>query len=148
MSEDAAHEDGWRTTQPPSESAEAEMLKIRQSDVPISEYERDRILEVVKKLVTDHEQRIASNERAIATMVQTSVTNGIKQAVADQATWDAFFGALTTRAQDSAGIAAFAGIKWLLSRVFWLLVIGGVLYAAGGWSLLVTVFKASTTKVP
>lgn len=132
----------------PHDEEEDPVLKLRQSDPPISEGERDRILEVVKKLVTDHEMRIASTEKAVATLVQTSVADGIKQAVASEATWDAFFHALSKRAQNQAGEVAMGGLKWLLSRIFWVAVIGGVLYAAGGWSLLVSVIKSSAGKVP
>jgi hypothetical protein len=120
------------------------MLKLRQGDSPISSTERDRLLEVVKKIVTDHEQRLAANEKAISTLVQTSVADGIKQAVSDKATWDAFFAALGARTQDQVGEAAVGGLRWLASRVFWLVVVGGVLYAAGGWSLLVSVIKATS----
>lgn len=90
----------------------------------------------VDRQISELRQRVKADEKAIAVLVQTSVVDGIRAAVADPATWDAFFAALALRAQNQAGAVATGGLKWLLRRVFWGLVAAGAIYAVGGWTAL------------
>jgi len=96
-----------------------------------------RQLQYMSRVQGDLEQRVTTNEKAIALMVRTSVAEGIHSAVADPKVWDAFFAALGNRAQNQAGEAAVGGLKWLGRKILWTLIVGGVLYAVGGWALLV-----------
>lgn len=81
-------------------------------------------------------RRLERNERAIAGGVQKAVTDGIREAVADKRTWDAFFAAAAEAAQNQAGAVTMGGIKWALRKAAWGLVLAGAVYAAGGWPLL------------
>ena len=90
----------------------------------------------------DLEKRVARNEGAIKILVETSVAEGIRQAVADPKTWDAFFGALATRASREAGKASVSGLKWVALRVFWGTAAGLILYYIGGWGFLAAAIKA------
>lgn len=83
------------------------------------------------------EARVADTEKVIALLVQTSVAEGIKQAVANPETWDAFFTALAKQAQDQAGQVAVGGLRWLFTRLLWFTIGGMLIYMVGGWDLLV-----------
>lgn len=90
------------------------------------------------------EARIISNEKAIKLLVETSVADGIKAAVANPATWDAFFASLRNRAQAGAGEVTVSGFKWLVRKAAWTALAALILYVVGGWALLSTAVKNLT----
>ena len=112
--------------------ADEKQQERRSSDPAIAAIARHQI---------DLERRVENNEAAISLLVETSVAEGIRKAVADPKTWDAFFAALGRRAQDEAGSVAMAGIRKLLMHAFWWLIVGGVIYMFGGWTLLQAYLK-------
>lgn len=99
----------------------------------------DHRVEMLTNKSHELERRIATNEKAIALIVETSVAEGIKAAVGDPATWDAFFAALGNRAQNEAGSVVMGGVKWVGRRIFWWSLACIVVYYVGGWDLLIKV---------
>lgn len=97
------------------------------------------------ELLLDLQRRVTNNEANIKLLIETSVASGIRQAVADPQTWDAFFQAMGNRAQAEAGRATVGGLKWLGLRMFWGIMAGLVLYYVGGWSMLAAAIKAIGT---
>ncbi len=92
------------------------------------------------RLLTD---RVTANEAAIRSIVVASVAEGLKAAIADPATWDAFFLAFSRRAQKEAGTLAWTSIKWAIMRTLTLVVVGMFIYLLGGWSMLATFVKSA-----
>lgn len=123
---------------------------LNQPDRRMPPDEERRLIKAQIKFLSENADqlgaRVESNEKAIALLVETSVAQGIRTAVADERTWDAFFAALAKRAKDQTGEVAFSGLRWLGSRLFWGLVIGGILYFVGGWALLVATVKGAVGK--
>ena len=67
---------------------------------------------------------------------------GFQRAVADPATWASASAGLRKHATAEAGGWLLGGLKVLLSRAMWVLVAGMAIYMIGGWSALVSFFKA------
>lgn len=74
-----------------------------------------------------------------------AVAEGIKEAMADPAMWSAAVLAIQRHAQTEAGGWLFGGLKVLLSRIGWMLLIGLCVYMLGGWSALVSFVKTGAT---
>lgn len=98
--------------------------------------------ELTSQELADLKDRVKHNEKALALIVDNSVAEGIKRAVSDPETWNAFFKALGSRAQNQAGEVAVGGVKWLAQKILWGLIAGAVVYAVGGFTLVSSVLKA------
>ncbi|CDN87334.1 hypothetical protein BN948_01754 [Hydrogenophaga intermedia] len=71
--------------------------------------------------------------------VALAVEKGIGKAMNHEnakAFWMAGLDVLRTEAQDHAGRIVIGGIRGLISKAFTFLVLGGIVYAVGGWSAL------------
>ncbi len=96
---------------------------------------------VVDKIGTVHE-RIEDVAATVApAQLQAAVAAGIREAATDPALWSAVLTAVRTQAKQEAGGWLFSGVKEVLNRVLWLLVLGFGVYLLGGWSALVALFK-------
>lgn len=76
--------------------------------------------------------------------VAEAVSEGIRIAVSDPAVWSAAIEAMQTRARSEAGGWLLGGIKSAASKLIWLMVIGTGVYLIGGWTALVSLFKAGS----
>ena len=75
--------------------------------------------------------------------VRDAVANGLRSAFADPATWAAAVAAIQKHTQAEAGAWLFSGVRTLLSRVAWVVVIGMGIYMLGGWTALSSFVKAA-----
>ena len=84
-------------------------------------------------------------EAAAATMrpdvIKHAVADGIKTALSDPQMWAAAMGAMQHHAQTEAGGWLLGGLKAVVSRAAWLVLIGMGIYMIGGWSALAAFFK-------
>ena len=84
-------------------------------------------------------------EAAAATMrpdvIKHAVADGIKTALSDPQMWAAAMRAMQHHAQTEAGGWLFGGLKAVISRAAWVVVIGMGIYLIGGWSALAAFFK-------
>lgn len=78
---------------------------------------------------------------AHAAMIAAAVAEGIREAVADPATWDAAGQAMQDRAQRVAGGWLIGGARALLQRAAWVVAILSGVYALGGWGAVVAWVK-------
>lgn len=75
--------------------------------------------------------------------VAQAVKLGLMQAVADPQFWTAAQAAMQQHAKVEAGGWLLGGLKLVISRLFWFVLAGIVIYNAGGWSALAVWFKGS-----
>lgn len=75
-------------------------------------------------------------------MVSRAVAEGIKSAMSDPEVWSAAVMAIQAHAKSEAGGWLFGGLRAILSRVGWILVIGGGVWLVGGWSALAALWKS------
>lgn len=98
---------------------------------------------ILEELQRTHDSVIdMRGEMLIADEVAAAVRDGIRAAVSDPAVWSAAIAAMQTHARAEAGGWLFGGIKAMLSKAFWIMLIGAGVYAVGGWSALVALVKA------
>lgn len=83
-------------------------------------------------------------ETKMANAVQSGIQNAINERTAE-AFWAAGFRVLQTQASQHTGRFVLGGLWSLMSRVGMFLVLGGVVYAFGGWSALASFGKALFT---
>lgn len=76
-----------------------------------------------------------------AQAIQQAVAEGIRQAVADPALWEAAGYAMRTQAQSAAGGWLIGGIRALATRAAWIVMIVAGVYALGGWGAVVALVK-------
>lgn len=99
-----------------------------------------KILDEVQRM---HDSVVAlRGEMPTAGEVADAVRDGIRAAVSDPAVWSAAITAMQTHARSEAGGWLFGGIKAMMSKLFWIMLIGAGVYALGGWSALVALVKA------
>lgn len=84
----------------------------------------------------------ARNEALTVDVIGEAVSEGIRIAVSDPDVWAAALEAMQMHAKAEAGGWLFGGIKALISKLAWILVIGTGVYLVGGWAALVALFKA------
>lgn len=87
------------------------------------------------------EETIKYLEQKMANAVQAGIQGAINEKTAE-AFWAAGFKVLQTQASQHTGRFVLGGMWSLLNRVAVFLVLGGVVYAIGGWSALATLGKA------
>lgn len=80
-------------------------------------------------------------ETKMANAVQSGIQNAINERTAE-AFWAAGFKVLQTQASQHTGRFVIGGLWSLFQRVGVFLVLGGIVYAIGGWSALATLGKA------
>ena len=76
--------------------------------------------------------------------VRNAVSQGIKTSMSEEAAlgfWRAGVKALQQHASEEAGKFVIGGILGLIKRLALFLMLGGLVYAAGGWSALAALFK-------
>lgn len=74
--------------------------------------------------------------------IRDAVREGIREAVADPDLWAAAGAAMRSQAQSAAGGLILGGLRQILGRLAWVLVIGGGVYLLGGWSALAGMVKS------
>lgn len=74
--------------------------------------------------------------------IRDAVRDGIRDAVADPELWAAAGSAMRAQAQNAAGGLVLGGLRQLLVRAAWFLVIGGGVYLLGGWTALAAAIKS------
>ncbi len=88
----------------------------------------------------------------IETRMAKAVGEGIKYAMTEEnarAFWIAAMAGLQKSATENTGRFVLGGIKALIRKMFLLLLVLGMAYAAGGWGLFVAAYKAiSSSGVP
>lgn len=86
--------------------------------------------------------------RQIRDAMQESVRAGVREALTDREAlamfWTCAFDAMQSRATRETGRFVLGGIRGLVSRGFWFLVLGAIAYQLGGWAALAAVWKAIT----
>jgi hypothetical protein len=74
------------------------------------------------------------------TLMRRSVANGIREVVQDPEVLEAFWGGAATvlqrTARERTGGFVLGALGGLLSRVWLFVLLGGIVYALGGWSAL------------
>lgn len=88
------------------------------------------------------EIRALRGEALTPDLVRDAVGDAIRDAAADPALWSSIMLAIQSRAKEEAGGWLFGGLKAIFSRLAWVLVIGGGVYALGGWTALAALFKS------
>ena len=88
------------------------------------------------------ELRALRGEALTPELVRDAVGDAIRDTSADPEVWAAIILAIQTRAKEEAGGWLFGGLKAIFSRIAWVLVIGGGVYALGGWTALAALFKS------
>lgn len=90
-------------------------------------------------------EALAAENEALAKMlpeqISQAVHDGIVAAASDPDVWSRAVDALQTQAARQAGGWLFGGLKAMLSRLAWVMIIGVGLYMLGGWGALVAFFK-------
>lgn len=66
---------------------------------------------------------------------------GLREVLADPATWEAGSNGLQEHARNKAGGFVLSGLRSLFTRVAWVLTAALAIYMVGGWSALVAFFK-------
>lgn len=77
-------------------------------------------------------------------LVKDAVREGIAESMTDdnaERFWTAGVRVLQKNAAQHAGRVVLGGLKGIASRAFLFLLLGGVVYAVGGWSALAGLFK-------
>jgi hypothetical protein len=77
--------------------------------------------------------------------VTAAVEQGFIRAVSNPALWAAAYAAAQKSAQAEAGGWVLGGVKALLRRMGWLMVLGAAIYAVGGWAGLLGYLKLGRT---
>ncbi len=75
-------------------------------------------------------------------VVREATKEGIREAGADPATWEAWSEGLEMHAKRKAGGILLGGISSIFTRLAWILIAGMAIYMIGGWSALVAFFKS------
>ncbi len=81
----------------------------------------------------------------LETRIASAVSNGVKTAITEEtatAFWAAGLTALQKQATEHAGRFVIGGLWGLLRRASLFLMLGGIVYALGGWTALAALFKA------
>jgi hypothetical protein len=121
----------------PSDTAEA----LQASREILGEPTRRTLLDAIHRT-----QEIAARaEPMTSAAVSAAVEQGLINAVSNPAFWSAAYKAMHKGAQTEAGSWVLDGIKALLRRAFWLLLIGVGIYAVGGWAGLLAYLKLGRT---
>lgn len=84
----------------------------------------------------------ARDEALTVDAIGAAVSEGIRAAVSDPEVWSAAIEAMQMHAKAEAGGWLFGGLRALISRALWIVVIGTGVYLIGGWAALVSLFKA------
>lgn len=101
--------------------------------------------------MTDHRQQTEADlspdaMHQIREAMHEAVRHGFREAMSDRETlalfWSTAFDTMQSRATKETGRFVLSGIKGLASRGFWFLVVGAVVYQAGGWTALAAAVKA------
>lgn len=77
-----------------------------------------------------------------ANAIQQAVAEGIRQAVADPALWEAAGSAMRMQAQSAAGGWLLGGLRSLATRTAWIVAVFAGVYALGGWGAVLALVKA------
>jgi hypothetical protein len=80
-------------------------------------------------------------EMLISGDIAVAVRDGIRAAMSDPDVWSAAVEAIQIHAKSQAGGWLFGGIKAMVSKILWVLLIGGGVYALGGWAALTALMK-------
>lgn len=73
--------------------------------------------------------------------IRQAVADGIREAVSDPALWEAAGKAMREQAQSAAGGWLLGGLRTLLNRLGWALLIVAGIYTIGGWPSVVAFLK-------
>lgn len=88
------------------------------------------------------DQKVLShNDRLPIELIEEAVAEGIRRAVSDPRTWEAAGNAMREQAHSAAGGWILGGVMTLLKRIAWVVIIVSGVYALGGWTAVVTLFK-------
>jgi hypothetical protein len=74
--------------------------------------------------------------------MRKAVAQGIHDAVSNPELWAAAVAAMQAKAKTEAGGWLIGSVKAAISKLAWLLMIGLGVYLIGGWTALVSLFKA------
>lgn len=77
-----------------------------------------------------------------AQAIQMAVAEGIRQAVADPALWEAAGTAMRAQAQSAAGGWLLGGLRAMATRAAWIIAVVAGVYALGGWGAVLALVKA------
>lgn len=77
-----------------------------------------------------------------AQAIQRAVAEGIRQAVADPALWEAAGAAMRAQAQSAAGGWLLGGLRAMATRTAWIVAVIAGVYALGGWGAVLALIKA------
>lgn len=83
--------------------------------------------------------------KEIEARMAKAVGDGIKFALTEEnarAFWIVAMSGLQKSATENTGRFVLGGLRALMRKVFLLVLLGGLAYMAGGWTLLVAVYKA------
>lgn len=78
-----------------------------------------------------------------AEQLSAAVRDGIRAAVSDPQMWAAAMAAIQNKASVEAGGWLFGGLRTILSRAAWVVVIGMGVYLVGGWGALAAMVKGA-----
>ena len=87
------------------------------------------------------DDELAALKRANATAIAAAVKDGIRQAVADPALWEAAGVAMRVQAQSAAGGWLLGGLRAMVTRAAWVIAILAGVYALGGWGAVIALLK-------
>lgn len=90
-------------------------------------------------------ERRKSHSDHLEQAITEAVAAGIRQAVSDPAMWDAAGKAMREQAQTAAGGWLIGGLRAVLTRAAWVVVIVAGVYALGGWGAVVALIKGQAT---
>ena len=74
--------------------------------------------------------------------VTEAIKEGIRSATSDPEVWSGTILAIQAHARAEAGGWLFGGIRAVLSKIGWILLVGGAVYLIGGWAGLAALWKA------
>lgn len=87
---------------------------------------------------------MSAEEDQLRALMKESVAEGIKEALKDEETvnafWDSAFRALSTRAQTHTGKVILGGAVGTIKRVAVFTLLGFIVYSVGGWTALSKMF--------
>lgn len=105
--------------------------------------ERRKAGPVAEVRLTD--ETIAYLQKLMAAAVSEAVRSGIEGAITEETAakfWGAGLGMVQKHAAEHTGRFVLGGLKGLASKALWFLLLGGVVYAVGGWSALAKLWTA------